>query len=267
MTRITETSIGQLTLTTYDDGLFALPQGYFTDIPEPLAAEIGDTVTIGANLWTIRSGARLILVDTGSAEALKAMFPDTGQAWGDLQAQTPTDIVLTHMHADHIGGLADPAAFPGAQIHVARAEWEFWTDPDLIARLPEDARPMAQMIQSVADGIKDRVTLHGADAEIAPGLTLAPLPGHTPGHVGLRLSSEGEDLLIVGDALISEKLHFAAPDVAYAMDGDAATTIETRKALLAEVEARGLRIAATHFAFPGMGRVTRDGAAYRFDTV
>ncbi len=71
--------------------------------------------------------------------------------------------------------------------------------------------------------------------------------------------------MIVGDALILEKLHFVAPEVAYAMDGDAATTNATRKALLAEVEAKGLRIAATHFAFLCMGRVTRDGAAYRFD--
>ena len=75
------------------------------------------------------------------------------------------------MHTDHISGLADPTAIPGEQIHVAQAEWDFWTDPDLITRLTKDARPIAQMIQSVANCIKDRVTLRDADGEIIPDLT------------------------------------------------------------------------------------------------
>ncbi|WP_321829255.1 MBL fold metallo-hydrolase [Thalassovita sp.] len=263
--RIHDMKIGEIDLRIFDDGRFTLPAAYFGNVPEGMV--LGEQVEIGANLWLIRSGDRVILVDTGSAEALKAMFPETGAAWGDLQGVQPTDIVLTHMHADHLGGFADPAAFAGVTIHVAAAEWGFWTNPDLPGLVPEENRPMIEMIQGVAAGIADRVVTHDGAAELAPGVTLAPLPGHTPGHTGVQLQSGGQELLIVSDAVITEQIQMAQPEVTYALDGDAAAAVATRQALLAEAAAKGTPIAATHFAFPGVGTVVAEGRAYRFQPV
>lgn len=257
--------IGDTEVTIFDDGHFVLPAAYFGNVPD--AIELEDTVEIGANLWVLKNGERLILVDTGSADALKARFPQTGMAWPSLQGIAPTDIVLTHMHADHIGGFMDPASFADATIHVSRAEWEFWTNPALVNAVPEDNRPMVQMIQSVADGIKDRVKLHDGAGELAPGIAFVPLPGHTPGHSGLRLHGDSGDLVIVADAIISAAMQFTAPSVTYALDGDADAAVATRRALLQSAATDGTMIAATHFAFPGLGTVSQEGDAFRFSAV
>ncbi len=258
-------NLGETQLTVLNDGSFTLPAGYFSNVPDSVADGLGETVTIGANVWFIRSGDRRILVDTGSAEALKQMFPSTGQAWQDLKTEEPTDIVLTHMHADHIGGLADPQVFPDAKIHVARVEWEFWTQEGLVDAVPEDRRPMITMIQQVADGFADRVVLHDGVSKLAPGLVLEPLPGHTPGHMGVRVSVGNDTLLIIGDAVISEALQFAHPEISYALDGDAQQAVATRRALFEECAGQNVTIAATHFAFPGTGKVVRDRNGFRFE--
>ncbi|MDA5557592.1 MBL fold metallo-hydrolase [Shimia sp. MMG029] len=254
--------IGDIELTTFNDGGFALPAAYFANVPADVA--LAEQVNIGANLWLVRAGDRVILVDTGSAEVLKARFPETGQAWAALQGLAPTDIVLTHMHADHLGGFLDGTAFSEATIHVAQAEWAFWTNPGLPDAVDEDTRPMVQLIQSIATGIADRVKLFEAGETLVEGVQFVSLPGHTPGHSGLHLQSGDDALLIIGDAVISEALQFANPEISYALDGDAAQAVETRRALLAKAAAQGTTIAATHFAFPGLGKVEMDGDVFRF---
>ncbi|MEM7445235.1 MAG: MBL fold metallo-hydrolase [Pseudomonadota bacterium] len=181
-TRTHSLKIGDIEVTVLNDGQLSLPTGFFSNLPDAVAAGLGDHLTVGASLWLVCSGDQRILIDTGSAEALKQMFPESGKAWSSLSGESPTDIVLTHMHADHIGGLSDPAAFPGVKIHVARAEWKFWTQEGLADAMPEDMRPMIAMIQQVAMGIADRIVLHDGETELAQGMHLIDLPGHTPGH-------------------------------------------------------------------------------------
>ncbi len=257
-------NLGDITVTVLNDGSFTLPAQYFSNVPDEIASDLTETLKIGANLWFVHSGDQRILVDTGSAEALKQRFPETGQAWDVLLGEDPTDIVLTHMHADHIGGLADGSVFPDAKVHVSKAEWTFWTKEGLAEAVPEDQRPMIMMIQHVASGFADRVVQHEGASELAPGVVLEPLPGHTPGHTGLRMSSGEDTLLIIGDAVISEELQFANPEISYALDGDVAQAVATRTALLDSCADTSVAIAATHFAFPGIGTVTKDGRGYSF---
>lgn len=264
-TRTHTLSFGNFELTVFDDGSFNLPAAYFANVPPSVSEGLAETLTIGANLWYIRTGDRRVLVDTGSANALKAMFAETGQAWDDLNQESPTDIVLPHMHADHLGAFAEGAIFPDAKVHVAKAEWEFWTNKGLADAVPEDQRPMVQVIQQVAASFTDRVVLHDGATELAPGLSLEPLPGHTPGHTGIRLTADQHALLIIGDAVISENLQFANPGISYALDGDAEQAIKTRRELLQACAQDSTTIAATHFAFPGIGKVSKDGDAFRFD--
>lgn len=255
-------NIGDIEVTTYDDGHFVLPAEYFTNVPN--TRQLDDQIKIHANLWTVRSGDQFILVDTGSADVLKERFPKTGQAWSDLRSVTPTDVVLTHMHADHLGGFVDGTEFPDARIHVSQAEWSFWTNPDLPTTVPADLKPMVMKIQSIAESIAERVVLHDSESQLAPGIHLTPLPGHTPGHSGLRIHSGGDELLIIGDAIISEELQFTHPDISYALDSDAEQAAATRRSLLSDAADRGTIVAATHFAFPGMGRAEPDQETYRF---
>ena len=144
------------------------------------------------------------------------MFPATGQALEAVSGEAITDIVLTHMHADHLGGLLG-GGFAGVRVHVPKPEWEFWTQAGLADAVPEEQRPMIELVQAVAASFADRVVTHEGAADLGEGLTLMPLPGHTPGHAGLRLRSGGEELLIAGDAVISGQVHFAEPDAGYAL--------------------------------------------------
>ena len=260
------TKVGHLTLTTWSDGGLDIPAEYF-----PNATLKTPTVRFGANLWQIDAGARQILIDTGSGVFLKERFADTGRVndalgAGGIDPDSITDIIITHMHADHIGGLLKDGepAFPNATIHLSGVEWGFWTDPELASRMPDEMAPMIGLIQMIAGKVADQVTPHDGAADLGNGISLLPAPGHTPGHVAVQIIAGGETLLILGDALVSGDVQLENPDVTYQLDADPALAVAKRKALLARIADDGLRFAATHLPHPGLGRLTRRGDAYEF---
>lgn len=265
--------LGDKAITTLSDGTITIPTGFFMNGEGGAASTESEVTTIGANLWLITKGARRILIDTGSGQALSAMFPDVGKldalmAAEGLNKADITDIILTHMHADHIGGLLGPDAggFKNAKIHVSEIEWNFWSNPELSNLVPEENVPIVKLVQSIAAPIADRVTTHAANADLGDGLTLVPLHGHTPGHCGVRISSpDAGDFFIVADAIISESLQFADPEVRYALDADPEAAAQTRVALLEELAETGTVFAATHLSFPGTGRVTRQEKGFAFE--
>lgn len=255
--------VGAIRVTVLSDGHMTLPKQMFTGLSAAEEVALPPAITVGANLWLIETGARTVLVDTGSGDTLRQMFPETGGALPFLAERPVTDIVLTHMHPDHIGGLKDDP-FPEARIHVSDAEWLFWTAPGLADKVPLEKRDTVKLIQAIAAPLNSRVLRHEGKTDLGDGLTLVPLPGHTPGHSGLRIESAGERLFIVTDAVIAAEIHFAHPEAGYALDVDHDAVVTTRKALLTEAADAGTRIAACHLPFPGTGRVRREGSAFAF---
>ncbi|NOD62823.1 MBL fold metallo-hydrolase [Ruegeria sp. HKCCD6109] len=265
-------NIGTKVVSMLSDGHFSLPSAFFQGADEEALAAAGDPIDIGATAWLVRDDDRIILVDTGSGQALSGMFPTVGKLDALLAAEriektAISDIVLTHMHADHIGGLMGPDAggFANAKIHVAEAEWAFWTNPALLANAPEADKPMIELLQSIAAPLADRVTTYVGEADLGGGVTLVPLPGHTAGHSGVRVAAvDGEALFIVGDAVISEALQFAHPNVSCALDSDPAQAIATRTELLVQLAENETVFSATHLSYPGTGRVERAGEGFAF---
>ena len=270
-------TLGEVEVLVLSDGHLTLPASILAPSapPEEFAAlmtemhgAVPETVTPAANVVLIRSGDDLVLVDNGSGNKFQ---PTVGKLAENLAAAgvdpaAVTRVVFTHAHPDHVWGtLRDDGslAFPNAGYYVGRAEWDFWTDPDLPAQMPEDLRPFALGAQRDLGAVKERVTLlKGGDA-VVPGISVIDTPGHTPGHLSVLVEG-GEGLIVGADVAHNEVVSLRHPDWAFGFDADPEQAIATRKALLDRAATDGTLYLGFHFTYPGVGRVERDGGAFRF---
>lgn len=261
--------LGELTVTALSDGYLDIPAAYFSNLSPEEMERVTPATRFGANTWLIKTGSRRILVDAGSGTWLRERFPASGALdWQDearsAERAAITDIVVTHMHADHIGGLSQAGAslFPNAEIHIQAAEWSFWTDAGLPGAVSEDKRPLVRLIQALAEPVAGQIRLHEGEADLGGGITLLPAPGHTPGHQAVHLASGGEEALLAADAVVSGALQFANPDVRYALDSDPALAVQTRKTLFDRITADRVPFAATHLHETGFGLLERQDSGY-----
>ena len=261
--------VGNIEVSAISDGMFQIPRSWFPNAAAEALAAAGDPLELGANVWLVRTGDRVVLVDTGSGPAFEGVIPTVGKldallAANGIEKTDVTDIIITHMHTDHIGGLIGPDAggYGNAKIHMASAEWTFWTDPDLVNRMPAGMKEIIEGQQTIVAPISDRIVAHAADADLGDGLSLVPLPGHTPGHSGVRISDGNQELLILADAILSSALQLPEPDVTNVLDLDPDQAVESRTDLLNRLADTGTVFAATHFSYPGFGRVERVGEGF-----
>lgn len=272
----TDFKLGGDIVTALSDGYFDMPTKFFIGATTEQQKHLGSPVRIGANAYLRRSGKRVFLFDSGAGNGdfIKSQFPTAGKVPSELEAiglkrEDITDVVITHMHPDHVGGVVydNEITFPNATIHMDAVEWNFWTKEGFAENGPEQMRPMITELQSVARKIQDRITLHTGETDLGGGVMLQPSYGHTPGHATILLTVGNEKLLILGDAVVSEKIHFSHPDVGWVLDFDPEMAQKTRKRLLDQAVTEGLTVAGNHITSPGLGRVERDGTGYRFISI
>ncbi|MDH6579946.1 N-acyl homoserine lactonase family protein [Kitasatospora sp. MAP5-34] len=155
-------------------------------------------------LWVIRNDRHLLLVDTGFPEEMalrrgRTLFRCPVDALADLgiTADDVSDIVITHMHYDHAGNLD---RFPAARIHLQEAELRFCAGPAMrhrAVRKPFEAVNVRTAIQGL---FEERLVLHQGEAELIPGVTVHPVPGHTPGTQVVRVRTARGWVVLAGDA-------------------------------------------------------------------
>jgi len=179
-------------------------------------------------------------------------------------APDSVDLVLcTHLHVDHVGwntrldnGRWVPT-FPRARHLFTRREWEHWSAEDDA----DTRRIMADSVTPVLDaGLADLVD---TDHRVSSELWLEPTPGHTPGHVSVRLRSQGAEAVITGD-LMHCPVQVAEPDWSSHFDTDAAQARKTRRAFCERYADTAVTVLGTHFHHPTAGRIVRHGSAWRF---
>jgi glyoxylase-like metal-dependent hydrolase (beta-lactamase superfamily II) len=273
--------VGEIEVLVVSDGVFSLPATTLATNADPadLAAWLDkrfqrpDVYKWPLNVVVVRSGDRTILIDAGMGEE----YPDVPRAGGLLAGRleaagidpaSVTDVVLTHLHVDHVGGLlADGLGGrlrPDVPIHVAAAEVEFWASPDFSRnafppRMPEVLRSAAKRF---VDRYRGQLRLFEEEQEVAPGVLVSRTGGHTPGHSVVRLASGGDRLTFLGDAVFPD--HFDRPDWYNAFDHDPEEAVRVRVALLRELAATREPLLATHLSFPSAGRVAVAGDVFRF---
>ena len=235
-----------------------------------------DFVPIPIMALIIKVNGKTILCDAGGGGQVQAFNPNSVFVSGKLQENLKADgiepetietILVSHFHPDHIFGLlqgkTNKPVFANAEIIVPAAEYNWWTDVSLIERLPKARRPLARRIQAVIPNWRNVLPVDGED-EVVPGIRFVNAPGHTAGHTAFHLSSGSEQLMISNDAVYVPALVAAHPGWHGAYDQNAPLAEQTRRKLLDRVVADKMMICGTHFPWPGVGKVAKDGAGYAF---
>lgn len=286
--------IGQVRITqVIEMCLPTAPKFFFADAPgdlierhawlKPHFANDQGKLLASIHAFVIESQGRRIVVDT----CIGNDKPRSSKAWNRLQgpflqslsdagfAPDSIDTVLcTHLHVDHVGwntrwdGARWVPTFARARYLIARTEWEHWNAESQARPRSGDATAdalddiLGDSVRPILDaGLADLVE---CDHRLTDEVRLEPTPGHTPGHVSVRIESEGQRAVITGD-LMHHPVQCAEPQLAVHFDSDAEAARRTRRQFLACCAQDGSLVLGTHFAPPTAGHVVPQGPAWRFD--
>ncbi|NVP58313.1 MBL fold metallo-hydrolase [Rhizobium sp. DBTS2] len=273
--------IGEIEVLVISDGVLPLPTkmlGHNVEETERAAwldhmFLPSDAFDWALNAVVVRSGAQTILIDAGLGLDPELNLPRAGQLVKRLESAgidlgSVTDVVLTHMHMDHVGGLlvdgVKERLRPDLQIHVAAAEVKFWEAPDFTRvnmppGFPDALRAAAKRF---ANEYHNQLRLFDEEQEVAPGVIVSRTGGHTPGHSVVRVASGKDRLMFAGDAVFA--VGFEHPGWFNGFEHDPEEAARVRVRLLKELAATGELLVATHMPFPSVGHVAVDGDAFRW---
>lgn len=203
--------------------------------------------------FVVRGPSGVTLVDSGVGAfgPWRPWVTEDPLAWTGIDPTEVRRVVLTHLHADHAGGVVvDGAArFPNATVHVHPGDWIAFADA-----VEEDYVARSALGVVRAAGALD---LDGTDRAIAPGIEVRHTPGHTPGHRSVLVRDGDDALLITGD-LLHMPIQASHPSWPSSHDEDPRLGAASRQLTLWRASTAGWRVAVNHFAVP-FGRVHADG--------
>jgi glyoxylase-like metal-dependent hydrolase (beta-lactamase superfamily II) len=271
------TTLGDFEVTVLNDGTLDLPVSQLLkQAPAKTDAALAKSfekspLQTSVNGFLINTGSKLVLIDTGAASLFG---PTLGQLLGNLKAsgykpEQVDEIYISHMHGDHVGGLAanEQRVFPNAIVRAGKLDADYYLNPANLEKAPAEAKdnfqgPMVSINPYVKAGKFQPIV---ANSELVPGIKSYFNGGHTPGHITYVVESKGQKLVLLGDLLHVQAVQFDNPGVGIQFDTDSKIAIAERKEAFAAAAKGGYLIGAPHLSFPALGHVRSNGkGGYQF---
>ena len=261
--------LGGFEITALNDGTLDLPVDKLLHQPAVDTVRVlqhrylGVPLETSVNAYLVNTGGKIVLVDTGTA----GLFgPTAGRVLANLKSagyapEQVDEIVITHMHGDHIGG-ASATVFPNATLRIDKRDSDYWLAPEQVAK-GDGAKAIAALVKGFADAGRFKpFDGSAAGVEIVPGVKAFPAYGHTPGHSNYVAESQGQKMMFWGDLMHVAAVQFPKPEVTIQFDSDPKAARPEREKAYAAAADGGYYVAVAHVSFPGIGRLRADGKGY-----
>ena len=271
MSRISTTAVGTVNVTTLRDGERTLPPEALKNLSDEDIQKINSdenqsfTFT-NFNACVIQNGKQNLLVDTGCGSLFGPTCGFILNALDELglAPDNITDIFITHLHPDHIGGCIDEdgsAVFKNANFKILEEEYSFWTSKEFGSD-EINGRDWSSLAKNVVSTYDAQLEVLTSNKDIISGVSTVPLPGHTPGHAGFRVDDGNQSMFHMGDILHVPNLQLKDPNISTLFDVDPESALNSRKYALDMASSDNLLCTSGHMVEPKFVHLEKRGSSY-----
>ncbi|MCZ4243167.1 MBL fold metallo-hydrolase [Pedobacter punctiformis] len=257
---------------------FMAPKASSDDVNKILEENFRSTtdIDLAMNVLLVKSQDKLILIDAGMG-----IFADNNTgillqsiAKAGFSPDDITDILISHAHPDHIGGLVDrknELIYPNAKYFISKIEHNFWEKATIDDFKNSELRKQPDLLNQLIPGLKNvlkiiqpKLNYYNFDKPLYNLFSFQLAPGHTPGLTLITLHSGKEKLIYIADLIHSDILLFPHPDWGFSGDTDIDLATTTRKKVLLQLADTKIKAFAYHLPWPGLGYTKKSGGAYQW---